>query len=206
MSWFSRFVDFVRTPRDGGKKESPEAQLAEVERALKENPLAIQGLMLNRAGDLCRRIGDRERALEYFGRAIDSFLEDEQPEAARGVTKKIFRVRPEAIRTVCTLAWLDLADQQLTSAVRNVQSYAHASQAAGTEERAARNILEMAEIIPAEGFLAEAAVVLDQLGSNRLAEQVRGWSQVGGSEKALKDPRVLRKACLRLARRADAEQ
>jgi hypothetical protein len=63
----------------------------------------------------------------------------------------------------------------------------------------------MAEIVPVEGFLEEAALILDQLGSNRLAEQVRGWSRVGGSERAIKDPRVLRKACLRLARRADAE-
>lgn len=205
MSWFSRFVDLVRAPRDGGSKESPEAQLAEVERTLKENPLAIQGLMLNRAGDLCRRIGDRERALDYFGRAIDSFLEDEQPEAARGVTKKIFRVRPEAIRTLCTLAWLDLADQQFTSALRNLQSYAHASQAAGTEDRAERNILDMAQVVPAEGFLAGAADVLADLGSTDLANQVREWSKAGGYERAIKDPKVLRRTCLRLARRADTD-
>ena len=37
MSWFSRFVEFVRAPRDGGGKESPETQLAEVEKTLKEN-------------------------------------------------------------------------------------------------------------------------------------------------------------------------
>ena len=31
---------------------------------------------LNRAGDLCERAGDRPRALEYYGRAIDAMLVD----------------------------------------------------------------------------------------------------------------------------------
>ena len=61
------------------------------------------GTSYNRAGDLALKAGQQGRAVEYYGRSIDAFLEDEQREAARGVANKIIRVRPRAVRTLCRL-------------------------------------------------------------------------------------------------------
>jgi tetratricopeptide (TPR) repeat protein len=81
------------------------------------------GTSYNRAGDVSLRSGDRERAVAYYGRAIDAFLEDGQREAARGVANKIIRVRPTAVRALCTLTWLDLAAKHSATALLHLRDY-----------------------------------------------------------------------------------
>ena len=72
------------------------------------------------AGDLCMQAKKTERALGYYGRAIDAYLHDGRPELARGVAQKLIRVHPGAVRTYCTLTWLDLGLGHLVDARTHV--------------------------------------------------------------------------------------
>lgn len=161
--------------------------------------LPFRGTPLNRAGDLCLRAGDRDTALSYYGRAIDAFLEDGQREAARGVANKIIRVHPQAIRTLCTLTWLDLAARHMATALLHVRDYVEAAKKGGQEYLTAEQIYAMAEVMPQDEFLAAAADALDSLGFTERAIQVREWSGGEGSPHRITDPEELATFCLHAA-------
>ncbi|MDH5760437.1 MAG: hypothetical protein OEZ65_12685 [Gemmatimonadota bacterium] len=160
----------------------------------------FQGTPLNRAGDLCHRAGDRERALKYYGRAIDLFLDDGQREAARGVANKLIRIHPQAVRTLATLTWLDLAAHHEATAIGHVQAYVKAARKAGQEARAREEIFEMAAIAPYRGFLEAVAEGLDELGQATAGNKIRQWiAQHGHSPYALTDPDAFSERCLEIA-------
>jgi hypothetical protein len=163
-----------------------------------------QGTPLNRAGDLALREGDRARALEYYGRAIDAFLEDAQREAARGVANKIIRVHPKAVRTLCTLTWLDLASQHKATALLHLRDYAEAAKEADEHDRAADQIYEMARVSPHPEFLDAVADTLDVLGFDKRATEVRAWANAGGSDQALPDGEELAEFCVKAAVRSSS--
>jgi hypothetical protein len=142
------------------------------------------------------RAGDDKRALEYFRQAIDLLLEDEQPEPARGVAKKIIRVHPETVRTHCTLTWLDLATRQDAGAVKSLRDYVRTAQKHGQADQAGPQILEMAKVASHKGFLEEAAQHLKELGFSRESDQVKGWAAAGGAPESRKNPRKLRRHCM----------
>ena len=98
-----------------------DAVLTDLEEQAAAAESGFRWVPLNRAGDLCDRAGARARALQYYGRAIDAMLEDGQPEPARGLATKIVRIHPDAVRTLCTLTWLDLAPHHMAS-VRNLST------------------------------------------------------------------------------------
>ncbi|MFQ5538231.1 MAG: hypothetical protein ACE5GJ_12365 [Gemmatimonadota bacterium] len=151
---------------------------------------------LNRAGDLCLRHGDRERALQYYGRTIDTLLADAQREAARGVANKIIRVHPRAVRTLCTLTWLDLASRHMATALLHLRDYVEAARKEGQEAITSEQIVEMARLIPQDEFLAAAADALDRLGFADKAGVVREWQRTGGSSDTLHDEEELAARCL----------
>jgi len=177
--WFKKPSDAAEAqPRVAGNwRKEVEALEGEAERVA----LPFRGTPLNRAGDLCLRAGEREMALAYYGRAIDAFLEDGQREAARGVANKIIRVHPGAIRTLCTLTWLDLAARHMATALLHVRDYVEAAKKGGVERITAEQIRAMAEVMPQDEFLAAAADALDHLGWSDWAAEVRDWSRGGGS-------------------------
>lgn len=162
--------------------------LRDLERRSKEAHFGAGWTHLNRAGDLCLKAGDTVKAVQYFGQAIDALLEDGQPEPARGVAKKIIRVHPKAIRTLCTLTWLDLVARQPASAVLSLRSYADASRGDEKEALTAEQVFTMARLTPNEAFLTEAAEVLSDLGYATYAAQVREWLAERGSPDAKVDP------------------
>ncbi len=176
-----------------------ETQLSELEVQAERAPLGFQGRPLNRAGDLCLQFGDRDRALGYYGRAIDSLLDDFQPGGARGVANKIIRVHPAAVRTLCTLTWLDLSARLVTAAVQDVGLYAEAALTAGREEMAVPEIVKMATFVASEEFLIAAAEALEHLEAADDAKQVRKWAKEGSSKEALHDSDELAEACVRAA-------
>lgn len=100
MSFLSRL--FGSKPAAGGSADI-EAKLQRWEAEAKNAAPGYVGTAFNKAGDLALKNGQADRAVGYYGRAIDAFLEDAQREAARGVANKIIRVRPSAVRTLCTL-------------------------------------------------------------------------------------------------------
>lgn len=160
------------------------------------------GTSYNKAGDLLLREDESDRALGYYGRAIDAFLEDAQREAARGVANKIIRVRPSAVRTLCTLTWLDLAVQHRATALLHLRDYVSAAKAASQHSRAATQIYAMARIAPESEFVGAVADALDSLDFSNRGEEVRGWV-ADGSADAISDPEELSEACLLAAVRSN---
>lgn len=142
---------------------SLDEQLARLEREATEATYGIMGTPLNRAGDLCMKAGDRKRALSFYGRAIDAFLEDQQPEAARGVAQKLIRLHPKAVRTLCTLTWLDVGSGHRADALANLERYVEAVIGGGNEKLAREQILEMGRLSADRTFLRAAADALLRL-------------------------------------------
>lgn len=200
MGFLSRLLesmDSSSSKREG--RQSLERRLAELEDVLDRKPLGIQGSMLNQAGDLCQREGDGVRAVGYFARAIDRFLRDEQPEAARGVARKIIRVHPEAIRTRSTLTWVDLSSRHFVTAAEDLRDYVRAARRGRREGEAVEEVLEMGRMVDDRGFLRAVSEALEELEAPRAAREVREGLKAGGSREASVDPAAFREGCLRRA-------
>jgi tetratricopeptide (TPR) repeat protein len=195
-SWFGRKPG---TPTPRGPSRNWEYELEALEAEAKSAVRAFQGTPLNKAGDLCLRAGDRNRALRYYGRAIDALLADGQREAARGVANKIIRVHPGAIRTLCTLTWLDLAARHMATALLHLRDYVEAAKKGEQETITANQIRAMARVACHGEFLAAAADALDGLGFAGWADEVREWAKAGGSPTAIQDPEALAAHCLEAA-------
>jgi tetratricopeptide (TPR) repeat protein len=192
MSIFSRLF----RARDPEPEADLEARLRTLEEEFDADAPGAAGGPLNRAGDLALRHGQDERALDYYGRAVDSYLKDQQLEAARGVANKIIRVHPEAIRTLCTLTWLDLAARHMATALLHLRDYVEAAERGGQEALAAEQIWQMARIAPMAEFLASTADALDRLDRVDRADEVRSWVGPGGSPDAVHEPDELCRRCM----------
>lgn len=182
-----------------GAKSGPaglEERLKDLEAEAESARPGYQGTPYNKAGDVALRDGDKGRAITYYGRAIDAFLEDAQREAARGVANKIIRVHPKAVRTLCTLTWLDLASQHRATALLHLRDYVEAAKEVEENVRAAEQVYEMARLSVQSEFLDAAADALDSLGFDERAVEVRGWVASGGSADALAEPEELAAACV----------
>ena len=195
MRLFSRwFRNEPATSR--ARSDERERLLADLEAEAARAPLGFRGSSLNRAGDLCLKAGDRSRALQYYGQAIDAMLEDGHREPARGMAKKIIRIYPEAVRTLCTLTWLDLASRHTAMALVHLQEYLKAAKAGGRADLARDQILEMARTVTPRDFLNAAA---EGLKAEDDAAQVRDWAMSGGAPDAVSDPDELATFCMRAA-------
>jgi len=204
MTALSRWFGKIRDGSAHGARRGWEEEVAALEAEARRAVRAFQGTPLNRAGDLCLRAGDRARALTYYGRAIDALLEDGQREAARGVANKIIRVHPGAIKTLCTLTWLDLAARHTATALLHLRDYVEAAKRGGQEHITADQIHSMARVAPQGEFLAAAADALDGLSFAGSADQVRDWMKAGGSPAAIRDPGEFSAHCLEAALGANA--
>jgi tetratricopeptide (TPR) repeat protein len=196
MSFLSRLFG---TRPEGRDPTDVEKRLQELEAEAESAIAGYVGTSYNQAGDLALRSGQLERAVEYYGRAIDAFLEDMQREAARGVANKIIRVRPRAVRTLCTLTWLDLAAQHTATALLHLRDYVKSAKEVDQYEVAATQIYEMARIAPESEVIGAVADALDSLDFAHQAEEVRAWVKEAGSPDAIHDPDALAEACLRAA-------
>ena len=148
-------------------------RLKVLEKEADEARLGFRGTPLNRAGDLCMQAKQTDRALEYYGRAIDAYLHDEHPELARGVAQKLIRVHPGAVRTYCTLTWLDLGLGYFADARTHVGGYVAAARRAAREQLAIQQVREMARAVTDQGFRVAAATALEDLGDVTGARQIR---------------------------------
>ena len=200
MSFLSRFFGGADP---GGNSKDVDQELARLEDEARNASPGYVGTAFNKAGDLALKDGQSERAVAYYGRAIDSFLEDEQKEMARGVANKIIRVRPAAIRSLCTLTWLDLAARHQAMALLHLRDYAQASKDGDVSSRAATQIFEMARISASSEFLEAAADALDLLDFPNRAEDVRRWAGDGASPDAISDDEELSRTCLEAAIRSN---
>ena len=173
MSFLSRLFGSGKSSEGSGDIES---QLRRMEEEAENAVAGYVGTAYNKAGDFALREGKQDRALGYYGRAIDAFLQDAQREAARGVANKIIRVRPSALRTLCTLTWLDLAAQHGATALLHLRDYVTAAKDANQSVRAATQIYAMAKVAQESEFINAAADGLDSLNFSKRAKEVRGWT------------------------------
>ena len=148
-------------------------RLKVLEREAEMARLGFRGTPLHRAGDLCMQAKDSDQALKYYGRAIDAYLHDGHPELARGVAQKLIRVHPNAVRTYCTLTWLDLGLGYLADARTHVGGYVAAARRAGREDLAIPQVREMAKTVIDQGFRTAAATALSDLGDRVGADEIR---------------------------------
>lgn len=130
--------------------------------------------IFNLAGDLCFDSGSRERALSFYGRAIDVHLAAEQADAAVSVCRKIVRLTPEVVRARCTLAWISLGRGLMLEAKDRIADYAAAASAAGQEETASRHLRLMTDVSDHQEVLESLADALMQLGDDVGADRAFG--------------------------------
>lgn len=184
--------------KSGAAEPDIDAQLAALEAQAADARPGYVGSAFNKAGDLALKGDRRERAVAYYGQAIDAFLEDAQRELARSVANKIIRVRPTAVRTLCTLTWLDLSARHPAMALLHLRDYVEAATQAGQQQRAATQIYRMARTSPDSEFLGAVADGLDSLDFPGRAAEVRSWVAAEAPE-AILDDEERSAACLEAA-------
>lgn len=128
----------------------------------------------NSAGDLCADAHDENRALEYYGRAVDAYLNAERWEAAAAMCRKILRTTPGAVRARCTLSWLAIGKGFDTDAEAEINEYANAAYYAGRELLAANQIRRMGEVVASPVLRVALGEQLLSLGADRAADQLFG--------------------------------
>jgi len=195
----NRWLDGLRNLFGAREGAVSERRLKEMAAEAEKASAGARWAIFNRLGDAYLKAGDRLRALRYFGKAIDALLEDDQPEPARAVAKKVIRLHPEAIRTLCTLTWLDLASGKSAAAVKSLREYVKVAREGLREKLAGGQILEMARVVRDPIFLEEAASALDKLGCTADGAQVREWIADGGCPDAPTDQTELYHRCLKAA-------
>lgn len=149
----------------------------------------------NRAGDLCVEAQDRERALGYYGRAIDAYLRAGRYNAAGAVCRKLLRISPGSVRARCTLAWLSIGKGLLGDAQWEVDEYVDAAIAAGQADLATRQLRMMADATYDPELRALLADHLHKLGDRDAASLLDPPDE----ESAREEPEALWSRVLRAA-------
>lgn len=158
--------------RNLGDVSGPEPGLEKRLQSLEQQAeIALPGFdaqFFNRAGDLCVDSDETPRALGYYGRAIDAYLQAGRYNAAGAVCRKLLRISPDAVRARATLAWISIGKGLLEEAQREVDAYVDSAVAAGEPELARRQLRMMAEAThnrDLRALLADHLTKLDDPGS-----------------------------------------
>jgi hypothetical protein len=168
-----------KSSKSGSSASVDETQLEALEAKSDAAELGFRWVALNRAGDLCYRADDRDRALGYYGRAIDVMLEDGQPDPARGLATKIVRLHPTAVRTLCTLTWLDLASHHMASVMVHLNEYVARACEGGRQDLAVEQIFLMARVVTDTNFRCAAIDALDAVDGEAESAEVKEWILAG---------------------------
>ena len=132
--------------------------------------------LMNVAGDLCYRAGQRERGLLYFDAAIDLYLAAGQFAASASICDKLVRANPQIVRARCTLAWLAIARGLDDEAVQRVEEYGEAALRLERPTVAQRQLRAMAEETDSESVLEAIAHALLKLGDSVSADRIFGFT------------------------------
>ncbi|HUP90176.1 MAG TPA: hypothetical protein VM100_12520 [Longimicrobiales bacterium] len=128
----------------------------------------------NAGGDLYAEAGLRDRALGYYGDAIDAYLKVERWDAAAGICRKVLRLSPQSVRTRCTLAWLAIGKGHLGEAQKLIRDYARAAAGAGRDNLAVAQLRRMGDAAALESVRQAVAEALLELGADRMADHFFG--------------------------------
>lgn len=128
----------------------------------------------NSIGDLCNEAGYRERAMCYYGDAIDAYLKAERWDSAAAMCRKVLRIAPAAVRAKCTLAWLAIGKGLTTEAARMIHDYADAAVGAGRDHLAVAQLKRMGDAAREVPIREAIAETLLELGADRAADHFFG--------------------------------
>ena len=165
---------FFRGRGEADSRQHLERELQLLESQAKTASPGYETQFLNRAGNLCVDAGQPQRALGYFGRAIDAYLESGRFSAAEVLCRKVMKISPDAVRARCTLAWLSLGKGFRSETDQEVEEYVHAAQRAGKESLAAKQLVMMAQATPSAELRETLAERLIELGAEEEADRVYG--------------------------------
>jgi tetratricopeptide (TPR) repeat protein len=150
-----------------------QAALADLEARAAEASTEYKAQHYSRAADLCAAANDRERALHYWGQAIDLYLTTARPRAAAALCRKVIRFAPDTIRARRTLALLSLGEGEMQQAAEDLEEYVEAARRTHHEQLARKQIRLMSEATSAPEFRVRAADLLQRLGDDAGAVQLR---------------------------------
>ncbi len=150
--------------------EEVDAALAPIRESLDAAEGHERAVLLRRAGDICVQMGEPRKALGWYGRAVDQYLETGESEQAAGVCRQIIRVQPEAVRARCTLTWIALGAEKHAEAGRLLSDYISAALRAGQTELAVQQLGWMFDATRSESTRARIVVGMLKLGNTERAE------------------------------------
>lgn len=151
-----------------------EKELALLEEQISAATPGYETQFLNKAGNLCVDAGQPSRALRYYGRAIDAYLESGRFGAAEVLCRKVLQIAPQVVRVRCTLAWLALGRGGLENSRSAIDDYVRSAETAGQEAFAVKQLLIMAEATSDVELREAVAQHLLHLGATEEADHVFG--------------------------------
>lgn len=143
------------------------------------SPVLVRALGALDRGDRASEAGDRAKALECYGSALNDYLQEGLPVLAAHVAQRMIQRYPDVVRARMTLAVLSLAEGLrvlspgvLRSSRIDFEVYVRAARAAGQEEIAIRQLHRFAAVTEHPAVQELAAEFLQLLGDRQGAERV----------------------------------
>lgn len=184
--WTKRLPPLFRKRGAQERKRDLEGELADLERQARSASPGYETQFLNRAGNICVEAGDVRRALGYYGRAIDAYLETGRFSAAEVLATRLLQLAPDAVRPRCTIAWLAIGKGYGAGAAE-IADYVRAAKEAGMEHLAAKQLSMMAAATASPEVREILGEHLLDLGAFEESERVLG--AVYEELSALRSPR-----------------
>jgi hypothetical protein len=130
-------------------------------------------------GDQFAKAGDRNRALSYYGRALNDYLREGLPGMAAAVAQRMVERYPDVVRASMTLAVLSLAEGlrvlsagTLKNTCSDFRDYVHAVREAGQEEIAIQELRRFAAATESVTVRERMAEFLVDLGDSEGAKAI----------------------------------
>ena len=159
--------------RGGDKGARLDKELASLEDQIASASSGYETQFLNRAGNLCVEAGQIPRALGYFGRAIDAYMESGRFGAAEVLCRKLLQIAPGTVRARCTLTWLAIGKDS-PDATRELAEYVASAERAGQQALAIKQLSLMADARPDPLLLEQIGQQLLRLEAPDRSEEVYG--------------------------------
>lgn len=172
LSWLSRTR---QTITDNAVDEIDlTGRLRSLEKRAKKAPFGAAAYAYNVAGDLCASAARPRDAKQYFGQAIDSFLDTGRLDVAGAVARKVLRLYPDVVRARSTLAWIAIGRGIRPEVLHAIHTYAEAARQRGVEDGLVRELERMGHVVNDREVLEEIAWLLLDLGAAIEANTVYG--------------------------------
>ena len=194
-------LSWLRRLRPANHPTALETRLVELDHEAAAAPESKRGSLFNRAGDLCAAEGLVRRALVYYGRAVDAYLEAGYLGPAAAMCRKILRHSPEAVRAHCTLACLAAHGQHVREVKAEIRHLVEASRRTRTERLTIARLRLLADAVEDREVKQYIAAQLhglgDVLGSARITDALaaqrprRRYPASGAGDEARWDKLVL---------------